>query len=59
MSYTSSERRSRGAVVSAKDVEILASILLGRGERLYEEIKRIEGLVKELELLVDRLLEDL
>ncbi len=59
MQYTSSEKRSRKATVSMKDVEILTSILVGRGEPLYEKIKRIESLVKELELLVDRLLEDL
>ncbi len=59
MSYTSSGGRSRRLNVSIKDVEILASILTGRGEPLYDEIKRIERQVKELELLVDRLLEDL
>jgi hypothetical protein len=42
-----------------KDVEILAAILTGRGEPLYDKIKKIEAEVRKLELLVDRLLGDL
>ncbi|MEL9991688.1 MAG: hypothetical protein QXP98_06115 [Thermoproteus sp.] len=40
-----------------KDVEVLASILAGRGEEMYNRIKLIERELEEIELLVDRLLE--
>ncbi|MFP3191532.1 MAG: hypothetical protein RXR02_00285 [Thermoproteus sp.] len=40
-------------------MEILTALLTGRGEPLYERVKEIEAEVRKLELLVDRMLEDL
>ncbi|KUO83783.1 hypothetical protein B7L68_07935 [Thermoproteus sp. CP80] len=59
MPSISSDGPWRRGSASTRDVEILTALLTGRGEPLYERVKEIEAEVRKLELLVDRMLEDL